>query len=195
MSWNLKIPSKIKDFVWRTLHKVLPTNMKLAEKGIPLTPQCIRCGDPEDIEHVIFQCEFARGCWELWESGSLITNQPFHDTLMDVGSRSHVTCTEEFCCISWGIWAARNTMTWKDENQSPQQVYQHSIRVLRSWKEAMTLKDLVRPVGQGSITLQASESTLGAEWIFLWASSKLIDTSNQHSRKLKRQVSAFGEIS
>ncbi|KAM7269200.1 hypothetical protein ACFE04_024697 [Oxalis oulophora] len=110
-------------------------------------------------------CEFARGCWELWESGSLITNQPFHDTLMDVGSRSHVTCTEEFCCISWGIWAARNTMTWKDKNQSPQQVYQHSIRVLRSWKEAMALKDLVRPVGQGSITLQASESTLGPEWI------------------------------
>ncbi|KAM7264142.1 hypothetical protein ACFE04_001825 [Oxalis oulophora] len=106
--------------------------MKLAEKGVPLNPQYIRCGDPEDIEHMIFGCEFARGSWELWESGG------------------------------FGL----HTMTWKDENQSPQQVYQHYIRVLRSWKEAMALKDIVRPVGQGSTTLQASESTLEVDWIF-----------------------------
>jgi hypothetical protein len=62
----LKLPSKIKIFIWRALHGILPLKGILASRHVRTISACPICQhDPEDILHLLFTCSTAA---ELWES-------------------------------------------------------------------------------------------------------------------------------
>jgi hypothetical protein len=64
--WQLKIPSKIKKIIWRTLHGILPLKCILANRHVGTSSECPICHDgPEDILHLLFRCTAAQ---ELWSS-------------------------------------------------------------------------------------------------------------------------------
>ncbi|KAK0591707.1 hypothetical protein LWI29_006682 [Acer saccharum] len=55
--WRLKIPPKIKVFLWRASNHWLPTSAYLAKRGIPLSKLCPRyrrC--PESMVHALWGC-------------------------------------------------------------------------------------------------------------------------------------------
>ena len=55
--WNLKLPGKIKHFAWKALNGSLPCYGILANRHIPLTPECPFCAfGLEDIQHCLFTC-------------------------------------------------------------------------------------------------------------------------------------------
>lgn len=59
--WGLKVQGKIKQFLWRAYHGILPTGHKLKQKGLDVDEICQGCGeDPETIEHMFFQCKKAQ---------------------------------------------------------------------------------------------------------------------------------------
>lgn len=59
--WNLRIPSKIKIFLWKALHGTVPGMSVLASRHIPVSPQCPVCKKgAEDIQHLLFTCDRAR---------------------------------------------------------------------------------------------------------------------------------------
>jgi hypothetical protein len=63
--WQLKIPSKVKIFIWRALHGILPLKSILYNRHIGTTGGCPICNQgPEDISHLLFQCEAAQNLWE-----------------------------------------------------------------------------------------------------------------------------------
>ncbi|GMN24021.1 hypothetical protein TIFTF001_000386 [Ficus carica] len=74
MNWwknlcNLKLPNKIKSFVWRAFHDILPCYDNLQKRGIPCLAPCPRCSEGvEDVWHVLWDCKYA--C-EVWDSSSL----------------------------------------------------------------------------------------------------------------------------
>lgn len=58
--WRLKIPTKIKIFLWRFFHNILPFRATLAGRGIKCAQNYIRCGDMYDlIMHALIFCEYA----------------------------------------------------------------------------------------------------------------------------------------
>jgi ribonuclease HI len=62
--WNLKIPGKIKHFAWKALNGSLPCYGILANRHIPLIPQCPFCAiSIEDIQHCLFTCKRAMEVW------------------------------------------------------------------------------------------------------------------------------------
>ena len=62
--WKLKVPSKVKIFVWRSLHGILPIKCVLANRHIGTTSECPICrSGPEDIRHLLFQCQTAVDLW------------------------------------------------------------------------------------------------------------------------------------
>ena len=62
--WKLKIPSKIKVFLWKALHGTFPGMAILASRHIPVSPQCPICrSGPENIWHLLFTCTRARKVW------------------------------------------------------------------------------------------------------------------------------------
>lgn len=64
--WKLKVPGKIKHFLWKALNNSLPTKLNIIKKGIdaiPLCPNCHKC--VESVDHTLFSCSHASEIWDL----------------------------------------------------------------------------------------------------------------------------------
>ncbi|KAL8149774.1 hypothetical protein AgCh_006690 [Apium graveolens] len=58
--WNLKIPPKVKNFLWRALSNCLPTKDLLRQRHVQISAVCPTCNDHnESILHSLVQCSFA----------------------------------------------------------------------------------------------------------------------------------------
>lgn len=55
--WNLKIPNKVKNFLWRALSNCLPSKNLLLTKRGQVNALCAMCNDsPETILHTLVLC-------------------------------------------------------------------------------------------------------------------------------------------
>ena len=62
--WQLRMPNKIKNFVWRACNEVLPTKMNLHHRHVTDLDICDLCGEfPEDTIHAIWTCKEVAGVW------------------------------------------------------------------------------------------------------------------------------------
>ncbi|XP_055961881.1 uncharacterized protein LOC130015554 [Mercurialis annua] len=60
--WNLKIPNKIKIFIWRCLYDGLPTGAALCHR-LQIPSDCKFYGEHETLMHLLFLCPVARQIW------------------------------------------------------------------------------------------------------------------------------------
>ncbi|KAM7272750.1 hypothetical protein ACFE04_027413 [Oxalis oulophora] len=106
--WGLSIPPKIKNFLWRVIHDVLPSKCRLAQKGVSLDPMCTFCPEPEDTLHVLLLCDRARAVWSLWGLFDLVPLNSIHEMLLNVVQSVVSSKLEEFCFLLWMLWSSRN---------------------------------------------------------------------------------------
>uniref|UniRef100_A0A8R7VC88 Reverse transcriptase zinc-binding domain-containing protein n=1 Tax=Triticum urartu TaxID=4572 RepID=A0A8R7VC88_TRIUA len=60
----MQVPSKVKNFIWRALHGIVPGMSILRNRHIKVNPPCPVCkAGPEDIRHLIFTCARAKEIW------------------------------------------------------------------------------------------------------------------------------------
>ncbi|KAI4317165.1 hypothetical protein L6164_025060 [Bauhinia variegata] len=63
-SWKLKAPSKLKIFIWRSLHGALPANCAILKRIVGRSTFCPCCLEVEESTiHVLVQCPKAPGTW------------------------------------------------------------------------------------------------------------------------------------
>ncbi|KAL5550972.1 hypothetical protein UlMin_001148 [Ulmus minor] len=80
--WTLKLPPKIKNFLWRSCLNALPTKDNLVKRGIKTLQSCPRCGEvQESVLHVFFECIYARSLWE---------DSIFHTQVLSAQSSSYI---------------------------------------------------------------------------------------------------------
>ncbi|KAM6574232.1 hypothetical protein CsatA_022559 [Cannabis sativa] len=110
--WKLKLPSKLRIFVWKVFHNVLPVATELHRKHIADTPFCPLCKmQQETINHALFLCTRAKEVWHL----SLLnlnfklaaTSSP-EEFLLYVSANTSTQEFEQFLTICWSIWYERN---------------------------------------------------------------------------------------
>lgn len=65
--WQLKIPPKVKMFLWRALTNCLPTLTNLKKKFVPVGEICQICNADREITfHILVECPFAKiACQKL----------------------------------------------------------------------------------------------------------------------------------
>ena len=63
--WKLKIPLKIKIFMWFLYKKVLLTKDNLAKWNWTGSKKCYFCDSEETIEHLFLFCPFAKMIWRI----------------------------------------------------------------------------------------------------------------------------------
>ncbi|XP_012833613.1 PREDICTED: uncharacterized protein LOC105954487 [Erythranthe guttata] len=72
MVWKLKLPPKIKNFVWRACAEITPTGAELFRRRITPTPEWARCGSRiETMVHTTYECS---GMSRIWQPPHLISN-------------------------------------------------------------------------------------------------------------------------
>ncbi|KAL5753818.1 hypothetical protein ACOSP7_022038 [Xanthoceras sorbifolium] len=64
--WKLNDPNKIKVFAWRACKEILPTNLNLSKKGIPVSHLCSFCGLAlESSDHALWGCSRLKSVWYI----------------------------------------------------------------------------------------------------------------------------------
>jgi hypothetical protein len=68
--WKMKIPLKTKIFGWYLHRGVILTKDNLDKRNWHESTQCVFCHQDEMINHLFFQCRFARSIWSLIQVAS-----------------------------------------------------------------------------------------------------------------------------
>jgi hypothetical protein len=96
MLWNVKVPSKIRNFAWRLTNHSLPSADVLHSRHMSVPSRCSICNAMEDTwRHSLMDCTMAKCVWALADeevTEHMISNQDcdpkgvavFHDG--DTGS-------------------------------------------------------------------------------------------------------------
>ncbi|XVF41198.1 hypothetical protein PTKIN_Ptkin01aG0260900 [Pterospermum kingtungense] len=87
--WSCSLPKKVKAFLWKILHGILPTAKNLEDRGVPMDSLCAQCNtEVETGLHAIRVCpvsmqQFGFASWTLWNE----RNKEIH---ADVRTLAHV---------------------------------------------------------------------------------------------------------
>lgn len=69
--WNISIPPKVNNFLWRAVGDCLPSKSKLASRGVLCSPLCPWCGtNVENSWHILVSCSKVETVWRkvnLWD--------------------------------------------------------------------------------------------------------------------------------
>ncbi|KAL4291122.1 hypothetical protein GQ457_14G012230 [Hibiscus cannabinus] len=129
--WSLKTLPKIRNFIWKACHNVVPSNENLARRRHSNTAGCLRCGDnTESIEHIIFFCPFSQAIWRastFHYSPALMGFGSFASWWQEMGSlfkeNDSFSSQSLLAWTVWGIWKARNAWIFERSCDSPVHVW------------------------------------------------------------------------
>jgi hypothetical protein len=138
--WELKIPQKMKVFLWRVARGCLPTRERLQQKGVNCTNNCEHCQHNFENEwHIFFGCVKAQETWEvaglwpqiagLFESANGFVSFFFH--LLQLLSQNEIIL---FVASLWSIWKRRNQKIWENIDAQPLVSFQLARDVIHNWQ-------------------------------------------------------------
>ncbi|KAE8769205.1 hypothetical protein D1007_59232 [Hordeum vulgare] len=141
--WKLRIPSKVKIHVWKSLLGAIPCYGVLANRHIKTSSQCPLCtSDCESIKHLFFQCPRVLEIWRILGPSSLIQefctlerdgSAVLQDLLLSKSSiRSNIADVgreEIIATVVWYIWWERRQAINGEKVFEPPR-YAHAITAL-----------------------------------------------------------------
>ena len=135
--WSLKVPPKVKNFMWRACSNILPTRDNLHRRKLHVEPMCgFCCQNSKTAEHVLWTCPFARNVWALCR-GKL---QKCSNVAIDFFSLfqllvDRLECDElkKWAMVSWALWTARNKFYFERTQWHPKRILGEALGYLREY--------------------------------------------------------------
>ena len=117
--WKLKIPLKIKIFLWYLLKGVLLTKDNLAKKNWDGSHKYYFCNCNETIQHLFFDCHHAK---ILWRVVAVATGLPPPSSvahmsstwLLDIDPTQRKLILVGVAALCWAIWRCRNDICFNN---------------------------------------------------------------------------------
>jgi hypothetical protein len=137
--WKLKIPLKIKIFMWFVNNKVLLTKDNLAKRKWMGSQKCCFCDDNETVQHLFLACPFARIIWRMIffayniPPPTNITNM-FGNWLNGVPKNDKNKIRIGVSAICWSIWRTRDNFIFNNQKGTNflQVIYQ-AVHWIQLW--------------------------------------------------------------
>lgn len=143
--WQLPVPPKVKNFLWRAMANVLPTADNLRQRRVEVPVLCpIYHSSSESIFHILVTCPFAKSCWISSIIGFNGSWLYFDQWLEELFDRCQLEDYSLAAMICWGLWLNRNNMVWKGVIGRVQQVVNVAGQSLFLWQQACQ-SDLYSP--------------------------------------------------
>jgi hypothetical protein len=145
--WKVKVPLKIKIFMWFLSNKVLLTKDNLAKRHWNGCTKCVFCGEQETIQHLFIECPLAKLLWRTVHftyalpPPTSITNM-FGNWLNGVDRQSKTFICIGVSVLCWSIWRTRNDIIF---NKKPSFHFLQVIHMVSHWDQ---LWALLSPEGQ-----------------------------------------------
>jgi len=113
MIWKLKIPLKIKIFLWYLQRGVVLTKYNLAGKNWKGSQKCCGCKSDETIQHLFLDCPYASMVWRIIFFATGL-NPPrsishmFGTWLNNQHKKTRYLIWVGVAAVCWAIWRCRN---------------------------------------------------------------------------------------
>jgi hypothetical protein len=62
--WSLWLSDKLQVFAWLVVYQGLPSKARLSKRGLT-DGMCLSCSHSETLKHILWECKFARVCWQF----------------------------------------------------------------------------------------------------------------------------------
>ncbi|XP_031106167.1 uncharacterized protein LOC116010798 [Ipomoea triloba] len=114
--WRLKIPPKIKNFIWRCARNILPvkTVLRKEESKFPLiVPFVTKKWSPRS--HLFLDCEFSKLVWDNTILPLHILEASFESWLSQVVDLDDENKSRSIIAILWTVWKNRNEYVWNNK--------------------------------------------------------------------------------
>lgn len=143
--WNLRVPPKVRDFLWRVCRDCLPHKSNLRRKHIITDSLCPMCNiDVENSWHLFMNCSYAR---EVWRSagmdrrieGLILTVEGIYELVMKLIKLDDSEFAVNVCMLLWQLWKERNCMVWESKRSSPVQVIHNAATALFEWNQCQKI--------------------------------------------------------
>ncbi|KAL7200926.1 hypothetical protein ACSBR1_032779 [Camellia fascicularis] len=116
--WKLKVPQKLKSFVWLVLHEKILTNHMRKLRDLTNDLSCPYCDSVEDIEHLLRFCPKAVQVW------CTVFSKDWYSNILHLSWKDWFTRNTKkknklhylFLVTTWTIWKNRNKWVFEHKN-------------------------------------------------------------------------------
>ena len=138
---ELKVPAKVKIFLWRVMQNTIPCRSVLANRHIKVSDQCPVCENgAQDVKHLLFECSRAKLVWRNlgMDNKACKIDRAGQAVLEFLLSPEHLvpslvlgeeTTAEKIAITCWYLWWERRQFV-------------HGEKVQESIRSAMPIKSL-----------------------------------------------------
>ena len=122
--WSVKVPSKLRIFLWRLAKQSIPTSDVLHKRNMAPQDMCTPCGGEDSWRHALLECKMARCVWALEKEGlseflcSVQEAHARHWLAAVMGTLKHEELTRVVVTL-WAIWYARRKAIHENLFQCP----------------------------------------------------------------------------
>ncbi|CAN1290498.1 hypothetical protein LINPERPRIM_LOCUS20730 [Linum perenne] len=118
-TWELPVQPKLKFFLWRMLHIIIPTKDCLIDKNIEVHPSCAVCHlADESLEHLLFECPISMTFYRM----ARLTPPPFINTHFVIYWRFIIQNQSNLAPVWilawWRVWKGRNHVVFNHAQYS-----------------------------------------------------------------------------
>ncbi|WVZ71541.1 hypothetical protein U9M48_020116 [Paspalum notatum var. saurae] len=137
--WKNRAPLKVKIFLWYLRKGVLLTKDNLAKRKWQANKSCVFCHNVETIDHLFFECRFARIVWSVFHYASnpakpINAFHLFGSWIQDLPSNWEHIALLGATALCWSLWLGKNDLVFeKKDCSSPWQVIFAKVHWVRSW--------------------------------------------------------------
>jgi hypothetical protein len=115
--WKVKVPLKIKVFMWFVHKQVILTKDNLAKRNWTGSRRCSFCDHDESIKHLFLDCPMAKILWRSVHIAFNITppntiNTLFGTWLDGIDSETARHIRVGVCALLWAVWNCRNDLVF-----------------------------------------------------------------------------------
>ncbi|XP_060972201.1 uncharacterized protein LOC133038159 [Cannabis sativa] len=133
--WNLKVPPKVKNFLWQASTSCLPTKTQLQTKHVAVNALCPFCNvENETISHILVTCSFSKACWtELEPAITTVVVDTFPSWLNLIFENWSGRSRQLVVMLCWALWKCRNDLVWNQKSAEVKDVVMLAQTVLNQW--------------------------------------------------------------
>lgn len=159
--WNLRLPHKVRTFLWRFCQNNVPVRKLPRSRGVDLPIICSMCErDIEHLLHIFFDCGFAAECSQRMGLVYNMESVEFAPSwLLDRINNENPEIVERIVTVLWGIWFARNQKVWEGKVITAATAMDISRNQIVDWQTAMS-----RKASQNSRVVEKTKAVRITRW-------------------------------
>ncbi|OMO68571.1 hypothetical protein COLO4_29577 [Corchorus olitorius] len=150
--WSMKVPKKIRNFLWRVCSNSIATNFLLWKRKLKGTPCCPFCENVEETpEHVLLLCPWTKCVWFGIALGCRIDRESvttfdkwYENIALDKGCKresDYIYIMVGYTC--WNIWKERCKAIFEHKEPDPSKVLDQIRRGVAESMDLLNIDKLV----------------------------------------------------